>query len=335
MRILVVGQGLAGCLMAWALRQRGAEVWVTDRTGPLPAVGITSSSVAAGLIVPVTGKRYVKTWMWDVFFPAARQLYQAIEQQYGIRLWYEMPLVRLLGSTEEVNNWCARESLEEYGALLTLRQDAGPWTSLLHGTHHYGWMPQAARVDFMQLMHTLRSEAIESGYWTEAFPREQTSDVAEAYDHLVFCEGAAGEDNPWFPDLPWQIAKGEACIIRPDCSDAAAINSILKKNIAVVPVGTGRFWCGATFEWQFSDAQPTAQRQQELRAQLDAVLQVPYVVEQPLAAIRPTTGDRRPFILQSPLHPRLWMLNGLGSKGALLAPSLAQQLAAKILETRL
>jgi glycine/D-amino acid oxidase-like deaminating enzyme len=40
--------------------------------------------------------------------------------------------------------------------------------------------------------------------------------------------------------------------------------------------------------------------------------------------------DRRPVVLQSQIHPKVFMLNGLGTKGALLAPFFAQQLATQL-----
>jgi len=50
---LIVGQGLAGSLMAWELMQRGKTVLIVDN-------GLENASrVAAGLINPVTGMRFV------------------------------------------------------------------------------------------------------------------------------------------------------------------------------------------------------------------------------------------------------------------------------------
>jgi glycine/D-amino acid oxidase-like deaminating enzyme len=101
----------------------------------------------------------------------------------------------------------------------------------------------------------------------------------------------------------------------------------------LVPFGNRRFWCGATFEWNYANEETTAAQQQVLMHHLTDMLAVPFTVEKQLAAVRPTNKERRPFLLSSPLNPAVWMLNGLGTKGALLAPWYAEQLANRILNT--
>lgn len=64
MRFLIVGQGIAGSVLAWTLLQRGAKVQLAD-----PKLRSSSSRVAAGIINPVTGKRFVKSWNFDLFYP--------------------------------------------------------------------------------------------------------------------------------------------------------------------------------------------------------------------------------------------------------------------------
>lgn len=327
MRVLVIGQGLAGCLTAWTLRQQGIEVWVTDSQGIEPIPGTTSSTVAAGLIVPVTGKRYVKTWRWDAFFPTAKETYQAIERQHHLHLWHEMPLLRLLHTTEEVNNWMLREAEEGYADLLNSSADAGTWGGILKERPLYGWMQQAARVDLYALLSALRGQSAREGRWQTPLTYDEAKAARTAYDHIVFCEGIQGMNNPFFPDLPWQPAKGEACLLEIDHDAVLHPTQILKRNIALAPLSNGLFWGGATFEWQFVHDRPTAEHQQMIREQIENMIQRPFHIKQALAAVRPATKDRRPFVLQSPVHPHIWMLNGLGSKGTLMAPTLARELA--------
>ena len=100
MNIFIVGQGLAGTLLAWNLRRRGGEVTIAD--ADLPG---SASAVAAGIINPVTGKRFVKSWRFDEFFPVARATYLALEQELGVPIWQEQPIVRLLATAEEANDW--------------------------------------------------------------------------------------------------------------------------------------------------------------------------------------------------------------------------------------
>ena len=59
---------------------------------------------------------------------------------------------------------------------------------------------------------------------------------------------------------------------------------------------------------------------------------VPFEVLSHQAAIRPTVGDRRPLVGAHPLHPHLWVLNGLGTRGVLNAPYCAQMLYQAVFE---
>ena len=48
------------------------------------------------------------------------------------------------------------------------------------------------------------------------------------------------------------------------------------------------------------------------------------------AAIRPNVADRRPLLGRHPEHERLFLFNGMGSKGVMLAPYFAKQLVGHI-----
>ena len=44
------------------------------------------------------------------------------------------------------------------------------------------------------------------------------------------------------------------------------------------------------------------------------------------AGVRPTVKDRRPLVGTHPIHKQLHVLNGLGTRGVMLGPYLANQL---------
>ncbi|MBK8112461.1 MAG: FAD-binding oxidoreductase [Saprospiraceae bacterium] len=60
---ILVGQGLAGTLLYWYLRKAGKKVLVVD------AGKSSASMAAAGIINPMTGRNYIKTWMADTVMP--------------------------------------------------------------------------------------------------------------------------------------------------------------------------------------------------------------------------------------------------------------------------
>ena len=65
---------------------------------------------------------------------------------------------------------------------------------------------------------------------------------------------------------------------------------------------------------------------QKLLEGLEGFVKCPYEVLSHEAAVRPTVSDRRPLVGQHPSHKNLYLLNGLGSRGVLIAPYAAKQL---------
>ena len=56
---------------------------------------------------------------------------------------------------------------------------------------------------------------------------------------------------------------------------------------------------------------------------LDKILNIPYRILNQVAGIRPSTIDRRPLLGAHKKHNNLYIMNGLGTRGVLLAPYLS------------
>src|SRR4051812_43663786 len=93
---VIVGQGLAGTALAWALLRRGRRVLVIDRERTDSA-----SRLAAGLVTPVTGKRLARSWRWDELYPAACAFYRTVEAETGTTLFHQRPALRLFADEPE------------------------------------------------------------------------------------------------------------------------------------------------------------------------------------------------------------------------------------------
>lgn len=303
------------------------------REGPsLPS--LPASVVAAGIINPVTGKRFAKSWRFDDFFPAARHFYGTFEKSLGFDIWHEMPILRLLSSYEEENDWAARCAMPDFAAYLTMADSATPWSGLLKPGFRFGQILQAARVEFLPLLRAYRQLAQQQGFFLQQPASSKVGGLLLEYDFVIYCEGAGSALNPYFSQLPWNLSKGEALLIRFKHPEALSIQQMLKKKIMVVPLGNGLFWCGSPYEWHFDDASPSQQGKSFIEDNLRDMLDGAYETVDHLAAVRPTVKDRRPFIGFLPGEPRIGIFNGLGTKGALLAPYWANHFADHLLEGR-
>lgn len=327
--ILIIGQGIAGTLLAWELRKYGVKVDIQD--GNLPGA---SSIAAAGIINPVTGKRYVKSWRFEEFYPVARQTYRELEELLQLSLWEERPILRLLGTPEETNDWSIRCAQPDYASFLSESSNAGNWGPLLKPGFHYGLIHQSGRVNLPFLIQSFREYAINNGFYRKNVWSPDTQEsVFSQYDKVVFCEGWRGESNPLFPEIPFRVSKGEALLLRfPEVPQEHLPTEMLKKTVLVAPLGNGTYWAGSTYRWFFPDTLPGEEGKSFLLDHLQEMLAAPFEIIDQVAGIRPTMIDRRPVVLQSPVNPNAFMLNGLGTKGALLAPYFAATLATQLLQ---
>lgn len=110
---LIVGQGLAGSLLAWHLIGAGQRVLVIDNNNPCAA-----SRVAAGLINPVTGKRLVMEKNAVTYLEAARACYQRLGEQFGEIFLHDKPMFRLFDGNELKQVWRKRREDASYQPLL-------------------------------------------------------------------------------------------------------------------------------------------------------------------------------------------------------------------------
>jgi glycine/D-amino acid oxidase-like deaminating enzyme len=324
---IVVGHGLAGAILSYTLRKRGHEVLVIDEPRPSGA-----SRVAAGLLNPIAGKRFAKSWLADAFVPAADAFYDELEARFKRELFIHKPIYKIFSSIEEQNTWMAKSANEGWNEFIlnTYTQSTNqPDIQDLYGGVMIGRGGNLLVEDMLEL---LTEELLAQGLLLpERFEMDELQlteqgvryKEAEA-SQLVFCEGFQVIYNPYFKWLPIQPTKGEVLEVHaqnfnPEC--------IYNKAVYVVPVGAGRFRVGATYDWRQPDEQPTTAGQQELTARFSQITSQEFSITNHRAGIRPAVRDRKPLAGVHPQYPQLSVFNGMGSKGVLMAPYLAQHFA--------
>jgi glycine/D-amino acid oxidase-like deaminating enzyme len=147
---------------------------------------------------------------------------------------------------------------------------------------------------------------------------------------VIDCSGPAFAANMYFSRLPFALNKGEAIIASIPGLPRDAIYKYAQRSI--VPWEEDRFWIGSTFDWDFTDEYPTEAFRARTVQTLAQWLRLPYELHEHFAAIRPATVTRDAFSGLHPMQPRVGILNGMGSKGCSLAPFLAHNLAAHLLQ---
>ena len=143
------------------------------------------------------------------------------------------------------------------------------------------------------------------------------------YRNVVFAEGFGLHANPFFSQLPLDGTKGELLIIK---VPGLNLDVIIKSIVFILPLGNDLYKVGATYNWDDKTATPTEAGKQELIANLKSILSLDFEIVDHLAGVRPSVKDRRPMVGTHPKYKNLHLLNGLGTRGVMLAPAMAKVL---------
>ena len=309
--ITIVGGGLAGCMMAWALRAHGREVLLLDRGDE-----VTASRVAAGIINPVTGPKLTKSWRFEQLWTAALDFYNAIQEKTGRQMFRQMPLIRLLSSAREAGQWEKRLRSPGYAQCLS----ADPLEPGRHLKEQYGVLTfeRSGYLDIREFI-TLTRELLGDNWHHRELLEADSGGIT------LFCEGFSGVANPLFEWVPFKPAKGEVLTLHVAGLDQDRIVNC--GGVWLLPVGDSQFRCGATYDWGCSDSTPTPEGRKLIEKRLGRFLQLPYEVIDHQAAVRPVVRKSRLLCGMHPAHDRVGFFNGLGSKGVLNAPFFARNFA--------
>ena len=101
---------------------------------------------------------------------------------------------------------------------------------------------------------------------------------------------------------------------------------MVKSSVFIIAIGNNLYRVGATYEWTDKTNTPTQTAKEELLSKLRTFINCDFEVVDHRAGVRPTTKDRRPLVGKHHTYKKLYVLNGLGSRGVMIGPYVAQQL---------
>jgi len=323
--IIIIGQGLAGSMLALSLLNEGLDVMVINDVEEN-----NSSRVAAGIVNPITGKRVVKTWLADELFPALHSYYKSMETLLGVQFFYPKMIYKPYDTINEQNYSISKSGPEDYANYMNTSPDNEHYSKFIHNPlggfeiKEGGYLDTNtfldAAVDFLQKQNRLINQKINID---DIIIHENSVEIGEyKASKIIFCEGHHVTKNKYFNWLPFAPAKGEVLTIE---SKEIESENAISKGIFILPNGNNKFRVGATYAWTFDDLKVTTKAKEELTSKLEEIIKVEYDVVEHKAGIRPATKFRKPLIGQHPTHKNLGIFNGFGSKGVTLIPYFALQ----------
>jgi len=343
---LIIGQGISGTFLSWYLHKNNRSYIVIDNNDP-----IVASRVAAGIINPVTGRRIVQTWMIDTLLPYALDAYTELGHELNIEAISQKNIIdffpspqMLIAFTEKFKEdpkylrmpanplqWRGGRVDNESNRDGQATRPGGVPEQYFNYDFGYGEIDPSYAVNLAGILPAWRtrlknnSQLIEEDFSLDNLIINENNinynDITAT--KIIFCDGAACANNPYFKNLPFAANKGQALIIR---NTEIPKNNIFKKGLTIVPGKDDFFWIGSSYEWDFTDINPSIDFLEKTTAQLKHWIKSPFTIEKHLATLRPATLERRPFVGLHPQHRQIGILNGMGTKGCSLAPWFANQL---------
>jgi glycine/D-amino acid oxidase-like deaminating enzyme len=316
--VLLVGDGLTGSCLAHTLFDNGISFkWLGANKA------ISASKVAAGLYHPLVFKRPGFSWNADTYVPFSNRTYQKWEMRMRAQFFLNGEMLRIFGSESECQLW-EKFSLNHPNSILPVNQDDFKNIKAPFGL---GAVQDATRIDVGEFVCQSMAYFKQSNIYKEqavAFNEFEINDDAvvfegETYRYVIFAEGwpAIAVDKA---EKMMKPVKGEVLTIRIPDFDAVMVHG----GVYIVPFDDGTYKVGSNFDWNNLNNVPTPDGLEFLTSKVKAMLKVPFDVVKHEASVRPASIDRRPLLGFLPNNSSVFVCNGMGSKGALLAPNMAQ-----------
>lgn len=321
---IVVGLGLAGINFCELLFKNNKSFVVYD-TGEN-----FSSAVSGGLYNPVILKRLTLSWNAADQLKVALPVYEKIEERLGAKFDQKLAVRKKFQSVEDQNNWvygCDKPHLKQYlNPEIIMSDDRflkvpfGMGEVLNTGRINTAALIKAYR-DFLSKNQQLLLESFKYDRLIINDSRVNYQDASAK--HIVFAEGFGLKKNPFFNSDPLKGNKGELLLIK---APKLKLDFVLKTDVFITPLSDDMYWVGATYNWKDKDLDPTQQAREKLILALEKLIDCDYEVVDHKVGMRPTTVDRRPLVGVHKEHPQLAVLNGLGTRGVMIGPTVARQL---------
>lgn len=321
---VIIGIGLAGISFCEQLKAHNKSFIVFDNASQ------QSSTVAGGLYNPVVLKRFTPVWKCKEQLDLALAMYAGLEAELHVKLDYKIPVYRKFASLEEQNDWFTASDkpiLSEYLSPKIIKNE----NESIDAPFGFGEVFETGRVDVKTLIEAYKEYLIKNDLFFESvFDYDDLKFLVNGIQYhtihakyIIFAEGFGLKKNPFFKDLPLVPAKGELLTIHaPDLK----IDYVLKAGVFLIPLGNDLYSVGATYEWKDLSNAITAIAKEALLNKLKKLINCEFEVVSQVAGIRPTVKDRRPLVGRHKTYKTMYVLNGLGTRGVMIGPYVAQQL---------
>lgn len=348
---LIVGGGIAGCTLYNRLKffdnQTGNKLGkVSDLKVKIIDYSPqnSSSKVAAGIYNPIVFKRLSKSWEIDNLLPEMELFYSEMENIFDTKLLHKVNIAKILANQDEVNFWqkkAQERELSDYLSNIKFRYNE----DIIENSAGLAVIKNSGFLDINNYInHTIELAKKNDEYLNAEFDfrnlevndnikyKIQAGNSTNA-EKLIFAEGYKISpnnvpQNPFFPHSKFKLTKGEVLTIKIENFD---LDYIINKGVFLLPLkevisinenlnARNLFRIGATYEWNDLTENQTDKGKNDILNKFKMFFKGDFEIIEHKVGIRPTVIDRRPIIGVSPSNDNVFIFNGLGTKGVMIAP---------------
>lgn len=310
---IIIGQGIAGSILSMQMTNAGIAHIVIDE----PTLS-SSSKIAAGIINPIVLKRLKIVKDATLFMPLVQTFYTNWEKRLKTSFYFPLPIYHLLHTVHEQNSWMEKAGQPFYQNFLGDIICDQNYTS--DSSYSWGRMKQTAWVHTHQLLLSYCQFLEKQNIYRQIkITTDNISQLKKEFpeSRIIWCTGHLMSGLSSFTRQLFRPTRGELITIHtPDIAE----DKILHSRIFILPQGNHLFRVGASYHWDNLEDKPSREGREYLIRELQKIYTGTYKIINHQAGVRPNTVDRKPLLGKLGND---FVFNGLGSRGLLMAPYLA------------
>ena len=306
---IIVGDGYAALFFAHQLIKNNKSFYLFSEGKK------SASFVSAGIINPAVLKRFTTFWLAQEQIDSLKKTLSEIEGYTHKNYLIEKPILRVFHDEKEKELW-----LKKSNEISFLSNDFIKINSIKN-PFGCGKVNHSARLNvrdfFTDLMNYLEqnSHLIKEKFDYNLVNTENSTYKDIQFKNIIFAEGMAVKENPYFSEIPVEANKGHHLEVK--LSEKIEDDFTIKKKHFIFPLNENTYYYGGTYDREQIHHKIDNSAVEKLINALAEFYPNDFEVTQVKFGFRPTVKDRRPIVGNHPEFKNFYVFNGLGARGIL------------------
>ena len=306
---IIVGDGYAALFFAHQLIKNNKSFYLFSEGKK------SASMVSAGIINPAVLKRFTTFWLAQEQIDSLKKTLSEIEGYTHKNYLIEKPILRVFHDEKEKELWLKKSSEISFlsNDFIKINSIKNPFGC--------GKVNHSARLNvrdfFTDLINFLEqnSHLIKEKFDYNLVKTENSTYKNIQFKNIIFAEGMAVKENPYFSEIPVEANKGHHLEVK--LSEKIEDDFTIKKKHFIFPLNENTYYYGGTYDREQIHHKIDNSAVEKLINALAEFYPNDFEVTQVKFGFRPTVKDRRPIVGNHPEFKNLYVFNGLGARGIL------------------